>query len=97
MALELPKLAISTIAAKISTAGKQENEQIMKGKKENVCEPVYSQYTQHLNNIPFGIQFKDIMSIVAFIGTGKTNPCRLCSIGCASVAGKHSLPLHIAL
>lgn len=47
--------------------------------------------------IPFGIQFQDIMSFVAFIGTGQTHPSRLCSIGSAGAAGKHSLSLHITL
>lgn len=60
---------------------------------------VYYQYNTHkeTNKIPFGVQFKDIMSIVAFIGTGQTNPSRLCCTGSAGVAGKHSLSLHIAL
>lgn len=47
--------------------------------------------------IPFGVQFIDVMSIVAFICTGKTNPCRLCRTGSTGVAGKHSLSLHVAL
>lgn len=64
----------------------------------NLGESDYCQYTQqNFNNKPFGIQFKDIMSIVAFISTGQTNPSMLCSTGSAGVAGKHSLPLNITL
>lgn len=49
------------------------------------------------NNTPFGIQFKDIMSIMAFVSTGQTDPCRLSLFGCACVTGEDSLPLHITL
>lgn len=73
-----------------------------RGKKNakmiNQGESDYCQYTQqNFNNKPFGIQLKDIMSIVAFISTGETNPSMLCSTGSAGVAGKHSLPLNITL
>lgn len=47
--------------------------------------------------IPFGVEFKDLVPIMAFIGAGQTNPSRLCSTGSAGVAGKHRLPLHITL
>lgn len=49
------------------------------------------------HRLPFGVQLKDVVSIMALIGTGQTNPCRLFSTGSAGVASKHSLSLHITL
>lgn len=65
--------------------------------KETLGIEFESIYCKRKNKIPLGINFKDVVSIVAFIDTGQTNPCRLCSTGSASVAGKHSLSLHITL
>lgn len=47
--------------------------------------------------VPFGVEFKDLVPVVAFIGAGQTNPSRLCGAGSAGAAGKHCLPLHITL
>lgn len=47
--------------------------------------------------LPFGVKFKNVMPIMAFICTCQTNPSRLCGIGGAGVAGKYCLPLHITL
>lgn len=86
LALEIPELLISTITAKISR------------ESGDVLEPEPAWWHKRdTAQIPFGVQLKDVVSIVAFICTGKTNPCRLCSTGSTCVAGKHSLSLHITL
>lgn len=89
--MEAPKLSVSTITAKIS-ARKIEILENCGPKAE--CS-VYSVNIEGF--LPFGIQFKDVVSIMAFIGAGQTNPSRLCIIWSASVAGKHRLSLHITL
>lgn len=96
LALEVPKLAIPTITTKISIKGKYRKKNIIKihqctTQQFALCLIIY------MKKLPFGVQFKDVMSIVTFIGTGQADPSRLCSIGGAGVAGKHSLSLHIAL
>lgn len=90
LALKIPKLFISTITAKVSTGSGEILEQSEDPKTASWHKP-------DIVKIPFGVQFKDIMTIVAFICTGQTNPCRLCRTGSTSVAGKHSLSLHITL
>lgn len=53
--------------------------------------------TFNFNSVPFGIELKYIMSIVACICTGQTDSCRISVFGCACITRKYGLPLHVTL
>lgn len=46
---------------------------------------------------PFGVEFEEVVTFVAFVWAGQANPCRLSSLWGAGVASIKSLTLHIPL
>ena len=48
-------------------------------------------------DLPFGVEFEQVVPFMAFIRASKTHTCCLSTLWCAGVAGVQGLPLHIAL
>lgn len=46
---------------------------------------------------PFGVEFKEVVTLVTLVGAGQTHAGRLASLGRAGAAGVERLPLHVAL